>query len=98
MGNFRRGKLAIRVTQKSTSVIAGGVNEQTQSPAQNLSQPLITDTSDIITDLANAISINSNLVTSFGSLLGKIGILDKAADDAPQVCIILLSGICTILK
>jgi hypothetical protein len=93
MGNFRRGKLAIRVTQKSTSVIAGGAIEQTQSSAQNLSQPLVADTSDAVTNLGNTISINSNLVTSFGSLLGKVGILDKVADDAPQVRPIFLLGI-----
>jgi hypothetical protein len=84
-GNSSAVRLSIRITQDSTSAVAGTAVEQAQTAAQNLLEPLVAKVSDVVTDAANAVSNQQNLITSFDALMKKVGILVKVGDEVAKV-------------
>jgi hypothetical protein len=80
-----RSRLAIRVVERSGSIVADVV-EQARSAEQSLSPPLIARITDAATSHFNTVSNQADLVTSFGSLLDKVGILVKLGDEVAKVC------------
>ena len=85
-GNPGSARLSIRVTQDSTSAVAGTAVEQAQMAAQKLSQPLIPNVSGAVTNTANAVSNQQNLITLFDALMKKLGVLVKVGDEVAKVC------------
>ena len=76
IGNTSRGRLAIRVAAGSTSIVADVV-EQAHTLEQTLSPPNITHFSDATTNVADAVSRQTNLATSLSSLMDKVGVLAR---------------------
>jgi hypothetical protein len=74
------------VTQDSTSVVAASAVEQAQTSAQTLSQPLVINASDALTNISNTVSNQPNLVTSFDALMKKREVLVKVGDEVAKVC------------
>jgi hypothetical protein len=86
-GNPSTGRLTIRITQQSTSVVAGTAVEQALLSGTNHPQPPAINTmSNAVTDLTDTASNQQKLVTSFGSLLDKVGILVTVGDEVAKVC------------
>jgi hypothetical protein len=85
-GNSSPVRLSIRITQNSTSAIAGAALEQAQTAAQKLSEPLVANVSDVVTNAANAVSNQQNLITSFDALMMKLGVLVTIGDEVAKVC------------
>jgi len=70
--------------------IAGTAIEQALLSGKNLPQPLAVNTiSSAVTDLTDTALNQQNLVTSFGSLLEKVGILLTVGDEVAKVCLLL---------
>jgi hypothetical protein len=63
--------------------------ERARTAAETLLSPLIANKADGVADLAKTVSDQMNLVTSFGSLLGKVEILVKVGDEVAKVCPVL---------
>jgi len=85
-GNPSTGRLTIRITQQSTSVVAGTAVKQALLSGTNHPQPLAINMSNAVTDLTDAASNQQKLVTSFGFLLDKVGILLTVGDEVAKVC------------
>jgi hypothetical protein len=86
-GNPSTGRLTIRITQQSMTVVAGTAVEQALLFGTNRPQPLaINNMPNAVTDLTDAASNQQKLVTSFGSLLDKVGILVSVGDEVAKVC------------
>ena len=60
--------------------------ERARTAAETLLSPLIANKADSV---AKTVSDQMNLVTSFGSLLGKVEILVKVGDEVAKVCPVL---------
>ena len=89
-GNPSNGQLTVRITQQSVFAIAGTAIEQALLSGKNLPQPLAVNTiSSAVTDLTDTALNQQNLVTSFGSLLEKVGILLTVGDEVAKVCLLL---------
>jgi phage-related minor tail protein len=84
-GNPSPAKLSVRITQDSTSAVAGDALEQAQTFAQKLSQPLVSNVSDAFTNISDTLSNQQNLVTSFNALMKKFEPLVKIADEVAKV-------------
>jgi hypothetical protein len=69
-----------------TSAIAGFAVEQAQMAAQKLSQPLVPNVSGAVTDDADSVSNQQNLIGSFDALMKKLGVLIKVGDEVAHVC------------
>ena len=54
--------------------------------AQKLSQPLIANMSDAVTDADDAVLNQQNLITSFDALMKKLGVLVKVGYEVAKVC------------
>jgi hypothetical protein len=85
-GNPSPAQLSVRVTQDSTSAVAGSAVEQAQTSAQKLSRPLIVNASDALSNISNTASNQQNLVTTFDALMKKLEVLVKVGDEVAQVC------------
>jgi hypothetical protein len=81
-GKPTTGRLSIRILQQSMSAVAAAL-EHAQLSAHQLSQPLAIDAG---TDVVNAVSNQWGLITSFESLLTKVGLLVKIGDEIAKVC------------
>jgi hypothetical protein len=66
--------------------------EQARMAAKTLSPPPIDNVADDVTNLAKTVSSQMNVVTPFGSLLGKVEILVKVGDEVAKVCPVLSSS------
>jgi hypothetical protein len=84
-GNPSAGRLSIRVTQESASIVAGDAVEQAQTSAQGLALPLATDVSDAVTNISNTQTNQRDLITSFDALMQKLGVLVKVGDEVAKV-------------
>jgi hypothetical protein len=74
------------------SAVASTAVEQAQLSGKKLPQPLVVNTmANAVTDLTNTASNQQNLVTSFGSLLDKVGILLTVGDEIAKVWLLLYS-------
>jgi hypothetical protein len=72
------------------SEVAGTAIEQALVSGGKLPQPLVVTTvANAVTDLTDTASNQQNLVTSFGSLLDKVGILLTVGDEVAKVCLLL---------
>jgi hypothetical protein len=69
------------------SDVAGDNVEHARTAAQKLSSPPIVNVADGVTNLAGTVSNQMSLVTSLGSLLGKVEILVKIGDEVAKVCL-----------
>ena len=76
--------LSIRVTQQSTSFVAGEAIEQAQTSVQKLSEPPVAGLPDVVKNVTNVVS-NQNLITSSDSLMKKIGVLVKVGNEVAKV-------------
>jgi hypothetical protein len=85
-GNPSPAELSVRITQDSTFAIAGDALEQTQTFAQKLSQPLVSNVPDTFTNISDTLSNQQKLVTSFNALMKKFEPLIKIADEVAKVC------------
>jgi hypothetical protein len=97
-GNPSTGQLTIRIAQKSLSDLAGDNVEDTQFAASKLSSPPVVKVADDVTNIAGTVSNQMGLVTSLGSLLGKVEILVKIGDEVAKVCLCYVRAYCTVLK
>jgi hypothetical protein len=68
------------------SAIAGTTMEQAQTVAQKLSEPLVANVSDVVTNATNAVSNQQNLIILFNALMKKLGVLVKVRDEVTKVC------------
>ena len=84
-GNASSAKLSVRITQDSTSAVAGDALERAKTSATGLSQPLISKMSDVLTDTSDALSKQENLVASFNTLMKKFEPLVKIGDEVAKV-------------
>jgi hypothetical protein len=74
------------------SAVASTAVEQAQLSGKNSPQPLVVNTmANAVTDLTNTASNQQTLVTSFGSLLDKGGILLLVGDEVAKVWLLLYS-------
>jgi hypothetical protein len=74
------------------TAVASIAVEQALLSGEKLSQPLVVTTVanlNAVTDLTDTTSTQQNLVTSFGSLLDKVGILLTVGDEVAKVCLLL---------
>jgi hypothetical protein len=85
-GNLNPAGLFIRVSQESTSAVAGGAVEQAQTSVQWLSQPLVANVADTLTNVSITVSNQQNLITLFDALMKKLGVLVKVGDEVAKVC------------
>jgi len=86
-GNPSPARLSVRVTQHSTSAIAGSAVEKAQVAAQKLLAPIVVaNVSHAITNAVNAISNQQSLITPFEALVNKLGVLVKIGDEIAKVC------------
>jgi hypothetical protein len=85
-GNLNPAQLSIRVSQESTSAVAGGAVEQAQVSVQRLSQPLVANMADTLTNVSITVSNQQNLITSFDALMQRLGVLVKVGDEVAKVC------------
>ncbi|KIM89872.1 hypothetical protein PILCRDRAFT_812653 [Piloderma croceum F 1598] len=83
-GNQCPARLSVRVTQDSTSAVAGGAVEQAQTSAQMLSRPLV-NVSDALTNVSNTLLNQQNIVTSFDALMKKVEVLVKVGDEVAKI-------------
>jgi outer membrane receptor for monomeric catechols len=60
--------------------------EKAQTAAQKLTQPLVANVPDTVTNAASAVSNQQNLITSFDALMEKLGVLVKVGDEVAKVC------------
>jgi hypothetical protein len=75
------------------SAVAGTVVEQALHSGKNLLQPLVVNTiSNSVTGFTNTASNQQDLITSFSSLLDKVGILLTVGDEVTKVCPLPHSG------
>ena len=72
--------------------------EHARTAAQKLSSPPIVNAVDGDTNFAGIISNQMGLVTSLGSLLGKVEILVKIGDEIAKVCLGYVRTYRTVLK
>ena len=84
-GNPSAANLSLRITQNSTSAVAGDTLERAKTSAKEFSQPLISKMSDALTDTSNTISNQENLVASFDTLMKKFEPLVKIGDEVAKV-------------
>jgi hypothetical protein len=84
-GNPSPAKLSVRITQNSTSSVAGDALELAKKSAKEFSQPLISKMSDALTDTSDTISNQENLVASFDTLMKKFEPLVKIGDEVAKV-------------
>ena len=84
-GNPSLAKLSVRITQDSTSAVAGDALEQAPMLTQKLSQPLVSKASDALTNISGTLSNQQKLVTSFSGLMKKFEPLIKIADEVAKV-------------
>ena len=84
-GNPSPVKLSVRITQDSTSAVAGDVLEQAKTSAKELSQPLVSKAPDACDKLSDALLIQRDLVASFGVLMNKFAPLIKIGDEVAKV-------------
>jgi hypothetical protein len=74
------------------SAVASTAVEQAQLSGKKLPQPLVVNTmANAVTDLTNTASNQQNLVTSFSSLLNKVGILLTVGDEVAKVWLLVYS-------
>ena len=97
-GNPSAGRLSIRVTQESASIVAGDAVEQAQTSAQGLALPLATDVSDAVTNISNTQTNQRDLITSFDALMQKLGVLVKVGDEVAKVRSLYLLRCCNDLN
>ena len=71
------------------SAVAGTAMERAQTVAQKLSQPLVANAD-------NVVSNQQNLITSFNALMKKLGVLVKVGDEVAKVYSSHLPPYCTI--
>lgn len=90
-GNPSPARLSVRVTQESTSAVAGDGVEQAQTSSQRLSQPLVANVSDAVTNAPSAVSNQQNLIASLDALMKKLGVLVKVGDEVARVCSLVSS-------
>ena len=69
-----------------------------RTAAQKLSSPHIVDVADGDINLTGTVSNQMSLVTSLGSLLGKVEILVKVGDEVAKVCLYSVRADRTVLK
>ena len=85
-GNPSPAKLSVRITQDSTSAIAGDALEQTNTSTQKLSHPIVSDLSGAFTNISDNLPNQQNLVlTLFNGLMKKFEPLVKIADEVAKV-------------
>jgi hypothetical protein len=84
-GNPSPAKLSVRITQDSTSAIAGDAVERAKTSTTELSQPLISKMSDALTETSDTISNQENPVASFDTLMKKFEPLVKIGDEVAKV-------------
>ena len=97
-GHPGASRLTIRIVQQSRFDVAGDSVEHARMAAQKLSSPPIVNVVDGDSNLAGTISNQMNLVTSLGSLLGKVEILVKIGDKIAKVCLYSVRADRTVLK
>jgi hypothetical protein len=97
-GNPSAGRLSVRIAQQSKSDLAGDSVEHARTAAQKLSSPPMVNAADGVTDSAGTVSNQMGLVTSWGSLLGKVEILVKIGDEVAKVCLSYVRAYRTVLK
>ena len=85
-GDPSPGRLYVRVTQDSISAVAGDAVEQARTSAKKLSRPLVSNASDAITNISDALSHQQTLVTSFEAVLQQLKPLVKIGDEISKVC------------
>ena len=85
-GNPSPARLFVRLTQDSTSAVAGNAMEQAQTSAQKLLRPLVSDVSNACTNISDTLSNQQNLVTSFQGLMERLEPLVKIGDEVAKVC------------
>jgi hypothetical protein len=74
------------------SAVASTAVEQAQLSGKKLPQPLVVNTmANAITDRINTASNQQNLLTSFNSLLDKVGILLTVGNEVAKVRLLLYS-------
>ena len=84
-GNPSPVKLSVRITQNSTSSVAGDALERAKKSAKEFSQPLISKMSDALTNTSTTISNQDNLVASFDTLMKKFEPWVKIGDEVAKV-------------
>ena len=84
-GDPSPAKLSLRITQNSTSAVAGDTLERAKTSAKEFSQPLISKMSDAFIDTSDTISNQKNLVASFDTLMKKFEPLVKIGDEVAKV-------------
>jgi hypothetical protein len=84
-GNLSLAKLSLRITQNSTSAVAGDALERAKTSATEFSQPLISKMSDALIDTSDTISNQENLVASFDTLMKKFQPLVRIGDEVAKV-------------
>ena len=67
--------------------------EQAQTAVQKLSEPLISNVSDVVTNAANAVSNQQDLITSFDAVMKKLGVLVAIGDEVTKVCFSVSSSL-----
>ena len=90
-GNPSPARLSVRLTQESTSAVAGDAVEQAETFSQRLSQPLVANVSDAVTNAPSAVSNQQNLIASLDALMKKLGVLVKVGDEVARVCSLVSS-------
>jgi hypothetical protein len=84
-GNPSPAKLSVRISQDSTSVVAGDALERAKTSAKEFSQPLISKVSDALTDTSDTLSNQEDLVASFNTLMKKFEPLVRIGDEVAKV-------------
>ena len=84
-GNPSPVKLSIRITQDSTSAVAGDTLEQAKTSAKELSQSLVSKAPDAYDKLSDTLLIQRDLVASFSVLMSKFAPLIKIGDEVAKV-------------
>jgi hypothetical protein len=97
-GNPSTGRLTVQIAHQSMPDVAGDNVEHARTAAQKRSSPPIVNAVDGVTDSAGTVSNQMGLVTSLGSLLGKVEILVKIGDEVAKVCLCCVRAHRTVLK
>jgi hypothetical protein len=97
-GHPGASRLTIRIAHQSRFDVVGDSVEHARTAAQKLSSPPIVNAVDGDTNLAGIVSNQMGLVTSLGSLLGKVEILVKIGDEVAKVCLYSVRADSAVLK
>jgi hypothetical protein len=80
------------------SNLAGDDMKHAQLAAQKLSSLPIVNAADGVTNIVGTVSNQMGLVTSMGSLLGKVDMLVKIGDEVAKVCLYYVCAHRIVLK